>query len=131
MSFLFISTFRQYTPNALLFEELVEKVQLLKSFRASLGGNAAMIGRRFALSGFDVLLATSASRDFKKLLPDSMRSKILLISWWSELSNFLIILIHFRISVAGEVTEKDDIHLIFEYKAGDKCGPYVAPRANR
>jgi len=33
--------------------------------------------------------------------------------------------------VAGDEVEEDDIHLIMEYKKGDKWGEYEAPRSNR
>jgi len=33
--------------------------------------------------------------------------------------------------VAGNEIDEDDIHLIIEYKRGDKWGEYEAPRANR
>jgi len=33
--------------------------------------------------------------------------------------------------VAGDVVEEDDIHLILEYKKGEKWGKYEAPRSNR
>lgn len=36
-----------------------------------------------------------------------------------------------EIRLAGDEIPDDDIHLILEYKAGDKWGPYEAPRANR
>lgn len=36
-----------------------------------------------------------------------------------------------EIHLAGDEIPDDDIHLILEYKSGDKLGPYEAPRANR
>jgi len=33
--------------------------------------------------------------------------------------------------VAGNEVTEDDIHLIMEYKKGDKWGKYKAPRSNR
>ena len=35
------------------------------------------------------------------------------------------------LTVAGGMVEKDDIHLILEYKTNDKWGKYISPRANR
>jgi hypothetical protein len=37
----------------------------------------------------------------------------------------------FTCSVAGNKVVKDDIHLIMEYKKGEKWGNYEAPRSNR
>ena len=34
-------------------------------------------------------------------------------------------------AVAGDEVKEDDIHLIMEYKKGDKWGDYKAPRSNR
>jgi len=36
-----------------------------------------------------------------------------------------------RVIVAGDKVEEDDIHLILEYKKGEKWGRYEAPRSNR
>jgi ADP-dependent glucokinase len=33
--------------------------------------------------------------------------------------------------VLGDELEEDDIHLILEYKTGDKWGKFTSPRANR
>lgn len=33
--------------------------------------------------------------------------------------------------VVGGVADRDDIHLILEYKAGESWGPFTSPRANR
>lgn len=38
---------------------------------------------------------------------------------------------YFIVLVIGEMTDEIDIHLVFEYKANEKWGPYTAPRANR
>jgi len=35
------------------------------------------------------------------------------------------------VAVAGDDVEEDDIHLIMEYKKGDRWGEYTAPRSNR
>lgn len=36
-----------------------------------------------------------------------------------------------EISISGPFVEEDDIHLLLEYPAGQKWGPFVPPRANR
>ena len=42
----------------------------------------------------------------------------------------LICCVYFSV-VAGDQVEEDDIHLILEYKKGEKWGKYKAPRSNR
>ena len=37
----------------------------------------------------------------------------------------------FNYTVLGDELEEDDIHLILEYKTGDKWGKFTSPRANR
>lgn len=61
---------------------------------------------RFILEGADVLLGGRMSNKLKKSLPEEIR-------------------------LIGDVVDEDDIHLILEYKSGDKWGPFTAPRANR
>ncbi|XKL62362.1 hypothetical protein PGB90_002195 [Kerria lacca] len=96
----------RFTPNSTLFTEILMKVSNLESARINVGGNAASMANRFALEGCAVLLATSATSVFKKRFPPN-------------------------VNLIGEVTDYDDIHLIFEYKTNEKCGLFTAPRANR
>ena len=35
------------------------------------------------------------------------------------------------VSPSGPAVDEADIHLILEYKKGEKIGPFTAPRANR
>ena len=80
----------------------------LNSTTVHIGGNAPVIAKRFAMEGWQVMLAA-------KMHPTSTRK------------------LHPQISVAGNEStyRQEDIHLLFEYDIGDQWGPYVAPRANR
>ncbi|KAL7731510.1 hypothetical protein ACLKA6_011978 [Drosophila palustris] len=71
-----------------------------------MGGNAPLMAVRFVMEGADVLLGAHMSKKLRPLLPKEIR-------------------------LAGDEIPDDDIHLILEYKAGDRWGPYEAPRANR
>jgi len=43
-----------------------------------------------------------------------------------------LFVLFFRVAtVAGDKVEEDDIHLILEYKKGERWGEYEAPRSNR
>ena len=33
--------------------------------------------------------------------------------------------------VVGRAADKEEMHIVLEYKKGDAWGPYTAPRANR
>lgn len=63
---------------------------------------------RFAREGAEVLLAAKMTEEMKKRLPKEI-----------------------EVAGADNAVEKDDIHLIMEYKREEKWGPYQAPRANR
>ena len=64
------------------------------------------MANRFALEGANVLLAAKMSKNFQQT-------------------------IHENIQVIGDVIEKDDIHLILEYKRNEHWGNLKSPRANR
>ena len=69
-----------------------------------------MIANRLAMEGADVILAGKMS----KTLKEKMRPGIKLTG--NELE---------------ESSQKDDIHLIMEYKRNEEWGKYKSPRANR
>lgn len=64
------------------------------------------MGVRFWREGADVLLAGQMSEKLRSHLPEAIR-------------------------LIGEPITVDDIHLIIEYTADEKWGPFTAPRANR
>ena len=71
------------------------------------GGNAPVIGKRLSLEGASqILIASNASSDYRSFFPDNVK--------------FL-----------GEADHQDDVHLILEFKVGDRWGSFIAPRANR
>ena len=71
------------------------------------GGNAPVIGNRFLLEGFeDVLIGSKASEKLKSYFPDKLQ--------------FL----------EGNVN-RDDVHLVLEYKVGEQWGNFTVKRANR
>ncbi|XP_046383849.1 ADP-dependent glucokinase [Ischnura elegans] len=96
----------RYMSNSTFFDETVEIASKIPGAYYALGGNAPVMASRFFREGCDVLLAAKMTQELQKSLPNGMKV------------------------VGGEVAS-DDIHLIMEYKAGEKWGPYVSPRANR
>ncbi|KAM9766197.1 ADP-dependent glucokinase [Menidia menidia] len=96
----------RFVLNDTLFNELVEGARDLPGNRWSIGGNAPVMAGRMATEGCDVLLGGSFSTDFKEVLSQ-------------------------HITVAGEVIDEQDIHLILEYSSGANWGSYTSRRANR
>jgi len=96
----------RYVGNSSLFEQLVQTASSIKGHRRVLGGNAPVMANRFALEGAEVLLASQASPEFKKALRP-------------------------EIEITGSEVATSDIHLILEYKTGEKWGNYKSVRANR
>lgn len=99
----------RYTPNSALFKNLVQQAKKQQSARWILGGNAPLMGTRFFLEGAEVLIGATMSTKQRTLLMEGVE----LIDF-EESDEFV-----------------DDIHLILEYKTGDKFGEHIAPRANR
>ncbi|EDV96613.1 ADP-dependent glucokinase [Drosophila grimshawi] len=94
--------------NGTLFKQLIANAKIMDKERIHwyMGGNAPLMAVRFVMEGADVLLGAHMSKKMRPLLPKEIR-------------------------LAGDEIVEDDIHLILEYKAGDRWGPYEAPRANR
>nr|XP_020445488.1 ADP-dependent glucokinase-like [Monopterus albus] len=96
----------RFMLNDTLFSELVEASRDLPGNRWSIGGNAPVMAGRMATEGCDVLLGGSFSTDFTDVLSQ-------------------------HITVAGNIVEEPDIHLILEYPSGASWGRYTSRRANR
>lgn len=96
----------RYVHGRELFREIVRLSQQQTGHWSVVGGNAAVIANRLAIEGCDVLLGGRATP--------------------STLQQF-----HERVKVVGEPVEEDDVHVILEYKTGEKFGKYTSPRANR
>ncbi|XP_069030090.1 ADP-dependent glucokinase [Embiotoca jacksoni] len=96
----------RFMLNDTLFSELVEGARDLPGNRWAVGGNAPVMAGRMATEGCDVLLGGSFSPDFTDVLSQD-------------------------ITVAGNIVEEPDIHLILEYPAGVSWGNYTSRRANR
>ncbi|KAJ7989138.1 hypothetical protein DPEC_G00316410 [Dallia pectoralis] len=96
----------RFVSNKTLFSQLVEASRELPGNRWSIGGNAPVMAGRMATEGCDVLLGGSYSPDFADILSQ-------------------------HITVAGNVVEEPDIHLILEYPSGASWGQYTSRRANR
>ncbi|XP_041791405.1 ADP-dependent glucokinase [Chelmon rostratus] len=96
----------RFVLNDTLFSELVDVSRDLPGNRWAVGGNAPVMAGRMATEGCDVLLGGSFSPDFTDVLSQ-------------------------HITVAGNIVEEPDIHLILEYSSGAKWGQYTARRANR
>lgn len=92
--------------NGSLFDELVMFAEKDPAARWEVGGNAPVMASRFLLEGCDVVLAARTSPRLLGALPEGLRA-------------------------VGGALDKDDVHLILEYKADAKWGPFTAPRANR
>lgn len=99
----------RYTPNKELFKSIVALAKKQSSHRWELGGNAPVMGKRFHLEGAKVLIASTMSKKQRSHLMEGIE-----VTEFEPSDDFV-----------------DDIHLIFEYKTGDKFGEHVAPRANR
>ncbi|PSN36343.1 ADP-dependent glucokinase [Blattella germanica] len=96
----------RYIANDKLFDAIVQKASRVSDSHYALGGNAPVMASRFAAEGCDVLLAAKMTPELQESLPNGIK-------------------------VVGGITNKDDIHLILEYKAGEQWGIYNSPRANR
>lgn len=99
----------RYTPNKIFFKNLVASAKKLEAHRWELGGNAPVMGTRFHLEGAQVLIASTMSEKQRSHLPQGMD-----VTEFTANDDFI-----------------DDIHLIMEYKTGEKFGELTAPRANR
>ncbi|KAM7014672.1 ADP-dependent glucokinase [Tautogolabrus adspersus] len=96
----------RFMLNDTLFSELVEASRDLPGNRWAIGGNAPVMAGRMATEGCDVLLGGSFSPDFTDVLSE-------------------------HITVAGNIVEEPDIHLILEYPSGASWGHLTSRRANR
>ena len=96
----------RYMSNKKFFAEMVDTAKTIDGSRVVLGGNAPVMANRFALEGAEVLLAAQASPHFKELLRPGIK-------------------------LIGSEVNSSDIHLIMEYKTGEKWKEQVSPRANR
>ncbi|XP_040053083.1 ADP-dependent glucokinase [Gasterosteus aculeatus] len=96
----------RFMLNDTLFSELVEASRDLPGNRWAVGGNAPVMASRMATEGCDILLGGSFSPDFTDVLSP-------------------------HITVAGNIIEEPDIHLILEYPSGASWGQYTSRRANR
>lgn len=96
----------RFVLNDTLFNELVEASRDLPGNRWAVGGNAPVMAGRMATEGCDILLGGSFSPDFIDVLSQ-------------------------HITVAGNIVEEPDIHLILEYPSGASWGQYTSRRANR
>ncbi|XP_014225330.1 ADP-dependent glucokinase [Trichogramma pretiosum] len=96
----------RYMPNDTLFDNLVTAARSFPSSYSTIGGNAAVMAMRLVREGCDVVLAAKMTSSLLQIMPEA-------------------------VTVIGGEVERDDIHLILEYKRGEQWGPYTSPRANR
>lgn len=96
----------RFVSNATLFTSLVQLAQSAESAEFHIGGNAPLMANRFAQEGCEVLLGAHMSPKLRRELPDSVK-------------------------VAGPMVDHDEVHLLLEYPAGLRWGPFQSPRANR
>lgn len=97
----------RFISNSSFFNELVTLAKQAPSARYLVGGNAPVMANRFVKEGCsEVLLGAQISKSLASQFPE-------------------------EISISGPFIEEDDIHLLLEYPAGQKWGPFTPPRANR
>ncbi|XP_061173538.1 uncharacterized protein LOC133182704 [Saccostrea echinata] len=96
----------RYVSNNTLFKELTDTAFSMADHKSILGGNAPVMARRMANEGAEVLLGARFTKELRQTLPDTVK-------------------------VVGEDLDVNDIHLLLEYKSGDKWGKFISPRANR
>ncbi|XP_028652768.1 ADP-dependent glucokinase [Erpetoichthys calabaricus] len=96
----------RYVANNTLFNKLVDASKTLPGNRWALGGNAAVMAKRLAFEGCDVLLGGRFSQQITDILSE-------------------------HVLVAGKPVDDPDIHLIMEYPTGAQWGEYISRRANR
>ncbi|KFM82676.1 ADP-dependent glucokinase, partial [Stegodyphus mimosarum] len=96
----------RFISNSTLFHELVDVAKKAASTRYHIGGNAPVMAKRFLKEGCEVLLGAHISKSLRNEFPAG-------------------------IHISGPEVESDDIHLLLEYPAGQRWGPYTPPRANR
>ncbi|KAJ8683852.1 hypothetical protein QAD02_019644 [Eretmocerus hayati] len=96
----------RFMSNTTLFNNLVAAANSYPSSYTSIGGNAAVMAMRLVREGCDVVLAAKMTHSLSQVMPDA-------------------------ITIVGGEVERDDIHLVLEYKRGEIWGPYTSPRANR
>ncbi|XP_062568422.1 uncharacterized protein LOC134230596 [Saccostrea cucullata] len=96
----------RFVSNNTLFKELTDAAFSMADHKSILGGNAPVMARRMANEGAEVLLGARFTKELRQTLPDTVK-------------------------VVGEDLDVNDIHLLLEYKSGDKWGKFISPRANR
>ncbi|XP_011504910.1 PREDICTED: ADP-dependent glucokinase [Ceratosolen solmsi marchali] len=96
----------RFMSNNTLFDDLVASARSYSSSYSTIGGNAAVMAMRLVREGCDVVLAARLTTSLLQMIPQA-------------------------ITVVGGEVERDDIHLILEYKRGETWGPYTSARANR
>ncbi|XP_041981350.1 ADP-dependent glucokinase [Aricia agestis] len=97
----------RFMSNSKLFDQLVEDALKLPDTRWAIGGNAPLMAKRFFLEGWRVLLGAKMSDKLKSYIPNEISI------------------------VGGDDVDKDDVHMILEYKTDEQFGAYRSPRANR
>jgi ADP-dependent glucokinase len=106
MNLIYFVICRRFMSNNTLFDDLVATARSYPSSYSTIGGNAAVMAMRLVREGCDVVLAAKLTTSLLQMIPEA-------------------------ITVVGGEVERDDIHLILEYKRGETWGPYTSARANR
>lgn len=96
----------RYTNNETFFKKLAAIAKLYSETKVEVGGNAPVMARSFLRLGVRVLLGAQMTEELRHRTGS-------------------------EIEITGESVMHDDIHLILEYKKGEKWGKYASPRANR
>jgi len=100
------SAAERFVTDKTLFQNLVNIAQSLDSRIERAGGNACLMGNRFALDGYETILCGQASKQLRSHL-------------------------HKNVRVINDADDHDSVHLILEYAKDETFGDFVSPRANR
>lgn len=69
---IFVTIFRRYISNDVLFDQLVEAATKQPHHRWVLGGNAPVMAKRMAAEGLDVVLGARVGQKMKDSLSDEL-----------------------------------------------------------
>jgi uncharacterized protein with PQ loop repeat len=90
-----------------VFDQVAKAIRSIPTHKVFTGGNAALMGDRFAREGAKVLLGGPMGDDLRKLLK------------------------HPNMNLADKAGQKEDAHIILEYEVGQTWGGSTASRNNR
>ena len=100
------SAAERFVTDESLFNDLVNAARKLPSRIERAGGNACLMGNRFAADGHKTMLCGQVAKELRSRLHENVR-------------------------VINDADDHDSVHLILEYSKDESFGDFVSPRANR